>query len=211
MQNCMVTTSNGRADSDFAGRTVLIGFYDNDIRSMTCGIQTTVRAYLETIHSVKVCFESLVPARIVTLLSLINRNGRNVCSAPLISPQLLVRLDLRSAPMPTYSSTPALAHLFRSPPFPQPRSKTFSRRRTARGPCCRNMSCSTGETENLLMRTVLTQLLKFFKPMMGDKVRSWTVMFCRWLSTHRTLSAMIKPEHDEIPNNDSRLGAYLLR
>jgi len=81
-------------------------------------------------------------------------------------------LDLicSNSPIPTYSLIRACFHLFRSPPFPHPRSSTFA---PGRFP---------PRKANLPIKTDLIQLLNFFKPMIGDSSRCSTPTSGRELS-----------------------------
>lgn len=90
--------------------------------------------------------------------------------------------------MPIYSLKPAFCHFCRSPPLPHPRSITFSFLPClllpfAAAPCW--------SRAYLAIRTDLTQLLKLFKPMIGELVRSSRLKFCRLLSVIGAASATV--------------------
>jgi hypothetical protein len=82
------------------------------------------------------------------------------------------------APTPMNSRTRALAHFGRSPPLPQPMSNTFPDppfppfpvpdENLADGGLAARAGCA-----NWVIRTDLTQLLNFLRPIMGDS-RRWT-------------------------------------
>lgn len=102
-------------------------------------------------------------------------------------------MEAQNIPRPTYSATLAFAHLVRSPPFPQPMSSTRPRMRPPpRGP---------GEAESAgwakrVMRTLLTQLLKLFRPMMGESC------LCATPTSGRALSIGIKSRSVRAGGND---------
>jgi hypothetical protein len=76
-------------------------------------------------------------------------------------------------PAPTRSRMRALAHLVRSPPFPMPTSSTLpeppfgGRLEGVESAFDAEPPARTGWA-NRVINTDLIQLLKFFKPMMGD-------------------------------------------
>lgn len=73
--------------------------------------------------------------------------------------------------MPTYPSVPAFDHFCRSPPLPQPSSRTLT-----------SGVVSPSRRPNRPIRTDLIQLLKRLRPMMGESVRATRSVFGRALS-----------------------------
>lgn len=71
------------------------------------------------------------------------------------------------------SRTLALAHFVMSPPLPQPMSSTLPDRALRPRPVEFALAASTGCAKRE-MSTDLTQLLKFFRPMMGESRRCTT-------------------------------------
>ena len=102
--------------------------------------------------------------------------------------------------MPTKSLILALHHLIKSPPLPQPISRTLPAPRA--GPRMppppepnnvpvNSLRVTTG-CAWLMMRTLLTQLLKFFRPMMGESFR------CARPTSGRALS--MEPDVSKVPD-----------
>lgn len=98
------------------------------------------------------------------------------------------RTERKFSPIPTYSSVPALLHFCKSPPFPHPKSKTFT---------LGTWSTATPSLlANLAIKTDLIQLLKFFNPIIGDSNRVSLEMFGLALSVW-VMSLLISSEWRE--------------
>lgn len=154
--------------------------------------------YLVAVQCVEFCVKLVARVhRVPPIPRLLHRHLRQICkptpptappsSAPLTlppPPRPSIPAHPHHSPIPTYSSVFAFAHFGRSPPLPQPMSRTLmpGRRPFACGPG--RASGGPAAWANLEMRTDFVQLLNFLRPMMGESWRAETSTLGRALSAH---------------------------